>query len=152
MSTRRMSDEEYRATAGNGCPLCRSRNVEAVGHAEVDGRECRQAARCIKCDGKWTDVYRLAGFADENGLRRKEGHAATVGRFLILGDFEPVVVGPFRDESARDRRARSLRRQCGIEQGIHMLDIDQSGIPAIRWYSSRFFAVPKDGRATGALP
>lgn len=152
MATRRMSDIEYCAAAGNRCPMCSGRDVEALGHAEAEGRECRQAAGCLGCGAEWTAVYRLTGFEDSNGCRRKGSPSTTVGRFLISGDFEPVVVGPFRDESSRDHRARGLRRQNGIEHGIHMLDVNQAGIPAIRWYSSGFFAEPKRGRAKKALP
>ena len=57
----------------------------------------------------------------------------------IWGDVEPSVLGPYRTEADRGKKARQLR-QDDLEgrNGIFMLDILARGVPSARAYQAGF--------------
>ena len=61
------------------------------------------------------------------------------GLYLIFGDLEPEIAGPFRNMNERDRKALEIDKERSDEDLIFMLDIDSDGKPAIEPYSNGFF-------------
>ena len=57
----------------------------------------------------------------------------------IWGDVEPAVLGPYRTEAQRDKKARRLRQDDPEGQhGIFMLDISTRGVPKAQAYQVGF--------------
>jgi hypothetical protein len=67
-----------------------------------------------------------------------ENQIATLYLAFVYGDVEPEVIGPFKTEKERDKKARALRRKEGVEYGIYMLTI-KNGLPRMDAYSGGFF-------------
>jgi hypothetical protein len=67
-------------------------------------------------------------------------------RYLIFvwGDVEPEIIGPFRSDAARDRRALELRKEEGDDHGIYILDVPKRGAPDVNAYSGAFFMDAED--------
>ena len=63
----------------------------------------------------------------------------------VWGGVEPSVLGPYRTEAERDRKARSLRKDDPEDApGIFMLDIPSRGDPRARAYRAGFLQAPSD--------
>jgi hypothetical protein len=45
------------------CPVCRSSDISG-GQVDVDMGSCWQEIECEDCGAKWTDIYKLIGYAD----------------------------------------------------------------------------------------
>ena len=57
----------------------------------------------------------------------------------IWGDVEPSILGPYRTEAGRDRKARELRQEDSEgRHGIFVLDISIRGVPKARSYQAGF--------------
>lgn len=137
-----MSDSQYVAAAGVRCPYCRSKEVEAKGDLEADGRDCWQDVRCAHCHKTWRDVYRLVGYESTDEPNSQHEVDARTGIYLVFveGDIEPQIIGPFADAEERDSTAHELRRECGEDHGIFMLNVDPAnGKPTMGAYCGGFF-------------
>jgi hypothetical protein len=63
----------------------------------------------------------------------------------IWGDVEPAVLGPYRTEAMRDKKARRLRQDDPEgRHGVFMLDIPSRGDPRARAYRAGFLQEPGD--------
>lgn len=59
----------------------------------------------------------------------------------IEGDVEPTVLGPFKDEEQRDKRAFDSRRLVNDGKGsLFMATVDPTGRLSVDPYSSAFFS------------
>jgi hypothetical protein len=59
---------------------------------------------------------------------------------VIYGDVEPEVLGPFKDEAERDRKALDIREEGGDEHGIFLLTVEKTTHkPEVTAYSGGFF-------------
>lgn len=60
---------------------------------------------------------------------------------IICGDVAAELQGPFKTDGLRDAAAKKYREQDGDESpdGIHWLDIDSQGVPALGDYNGAFF-------------
>lgn len=56
-----MTDSQYRQ-AFDRCPICGSREVEALNAVDLDGNRGVQDIECQSCGSTWQDVYRLEGY------------------------------------------------------------------------------------------
>lgn len=141
--SKRLSDAEYAKQGGYVCPFCGSINIEGVAGVDVEGGSATQEIRCTNCDRAWQDVYRLIGYqsADNPEGCDTEGEASRdeSARYLMFGDIEPELFGPFTNEDERDRRALELREQDSREEAIFRLNIDSQGKPSVLTYSGAFF-------------
>ena len=57
-----MSEAEYVAASGAGCPCCRSFNVEGVGCMESRDEVMVNSLECFHCGATWDDVFSLSGY------------------------------------------------------------------------------------------
>ena len=127
-----MTKKQYVGKKGIECPFCESSDLDPIDgppRTEEHG-ECWQEIECLDCHRTWRDVYRLVGYEpiDHTDL------------YLIFGDIEPEIIGPFQSEDERDNRALGLRREHGDEYGIFKLNVDMaSGTPSLETYSGGFF-------------
>jgi hypothetical protein len=65
-------------------------------------------------------------------------------RFLLVvwGDVEPELLGPFKTQEERDRKAREIRTDEGDEHGL--FPIDAAGKVEVGSYSGGFFNKEED--------
>jgi len=58
---------------------------------------------------------------------------------VVWGNVNPEIMGPFKTETARDKKARAIRKENGddFDDGIFMLEAE--GRPGVFAYSGRFF-------------
>jgi transposase-like protein len=47
------------------CPYCESDQIEAVGMVDIEALVGTQMVKCLDCDKRWTDVYRLVDVVEE---------------------------------------------------------------------------------------
>lgn len=71
--------------------------------------------------------------------RKEKMKKGSSGLWLVLGDLEPNILGPFAGEEDRDTQARESDKERREEDGIFRLDIDSEGTPTIEPYSNGFF-------------
>jgi hypothetical protein len=50
--------DAYLEEGGMRCPVCGSEEIEG-GFVRTGGGEGSQGMRCLECDARWTDIYRL---------------------------------------------------------------------------------------------
>lgn len=125
-----MSKTEYVRMKGIQCPFCDCADLDPIEGPQVDGTDCWQEIECLECHKTWRDVYRLVGYEKTDA----------VDVYLIFGDIEPEIIGPFQSEDERDNKALELRREHGDEDGIYMLNVDnRNGEPSIHTYCGGFF-------------
>ena len=58
-----MTNAEYVALKAPQCPLCLSKKVEGDDEHEFSANEICVDMFCNDCDGRWTETYKLTGFA-----------------------------------------------------------------------------------------
>jgi len=58
MSSLTKKQEREYLKNGDGCPFCKSTNVEGDG-SETGGGEASQGVTCLECGAHWTDIYKL---------------------------------------------------------------------------------------------
>ena len=56
--------QNYVNLRGLRCPACAGGNLISAALEQREDGEIRQSVHCQDCGTAWTDVYRLAGFAD----------------------------------------------------------------------------------------
>jgi len=62
---------------------------------------------------------------------------------IVEGDIEPLLLGPYADEKARDESAQKYKKEHGDEDGIFWLDIPEGGYrPVVGAYSRWFITGP----------
>ena len=57
-----LSEKEYVASGGCVCPSCGSKDIEAMGHAQIMGNFGYQPVRCNVCPFEWADNLELVGY------------------------------------------------------------------------------------------
>jgi len=57
--------ERYILIGGVRCPYCESDNIETVGPVETEQGGALQKVRCLACQKKWTDYYKLFDVEEE---------------------------------------------------------------------------------------
>ena len=53
----------YLQSEGVRCPVCNTDDIEGES-VDVTGSGAFQAIRCLNCDARWQDIYRLEGFGE----------------------------------------------------------------------------------------
>jgi formate dehydrogenase maturation protein FdhE len=53
-----VKSDAYVNEGGMRCPVCGSEEIEG-GFVTTGGGEASQGMRCLRCDTRWTDIYRL---------------------------------------------------------------------------------------------
>ena len=62
LSAEPMSEAEYLAIGGTGCPFCRSTDIDVPVLHTVDIGSTALLIHCNGCNRRWTDHYRLTGY------------------------------------------------------------------------------------------
>lgn len=141
--SKRLNDAEYVQQGGYICPFCKSPNIEGVAGVDVEGGVALQEIRCMDCDSLWHDVYRLIGYQSDGHPEscevEGEDSRDKSDLYLVFGDIEPNLFGPFINEDERDTKALELRENDSRSEAIFRLNIDSQGIPSILAYSGGFF-------------
>jgi transcription elongation factor Elf1 len=57
---------KYLKSDGTVCPLCGSNDISAC-ELEAESSEVIQEVNCEACGGSWSDIFKLAAVADEDG-------------------------------------------------------------------------------------
>ncbi len=58
----KMTNDVYVAHEGALCPFCGG-DVISAGNMQTDSGGAWQGCLCEKCDGEWTDEYKLVGYS-----------------------------------------------------------------------------------------
>jgi hypothetical protein len=97
----------------------------------------------MDCDRVWQDVYRLVGYQSVGNPEtcEAEGEESRDDNvlYLMFGDIEPELLGPFDSEDDRDTKALGLRANDTKAEPILRLNIDSQGRPSVLTYAGAFF-------------
>ena len=66
--SKRLSKEQrkkYLAHRGMQCPYCDSRQLDALGKAEIDGPMAAVETTCVACGETWWDIFTLTDIQEE---------------------------------------------------------------------------------------
>lgn len=66
-ATGTMTDAQYVARRGSGCPSCGSVSVRSAASPVVEPGSAAQKVECSQCGATWTDTYALTGYSDLEG-------------------------------------------------------------------------------------
>lgn len=58
-----ITPEEYVATGGIQCPVCRSDDIVG-GSVEINAGHAFQKVHCHDCEAAWVDTYALTGYSE----------------------------------------------------------------------------------------
>ena len=81
--------KKYLKQRGSACPFCGSWDIEG-GSMDFEVGEIAQRISCHKCNGQWTDVYKLAAVADPDS-------GATIASISIQAEYQkqsPASIPP----------------------------------------------------------